>query len=351
MLYARQPTDAEYQELKRMIRQEVGRVSQRAHMILLSVRRRSVPEIADWFDVCPSTVRFWIRRFDSAGPSGLYDQERSGRPPKLTPPTIDTLTQMLQRDPQEEGYQATFWTVAMLVLALANRLKVTVSQSALRETLHGLGLRWGRPRLGMPTKVDPEKAQKQWTITKAIVEAPADAAIVYADESRIQRLPLVRAMWHWVGQQIRVPTPGTNDTRSLFGALNIRTGQWTYLIREHMRKEDFVAFLEHLLLTYPYGPILLIVDNYSSHTAHIVHDWLERNPRLQLYYLPKYCSHLNPVEGIWLQLKNKIAANRLYGSMKLLLDTVEAFFAEMTPARSLAWAGLSRFERNFPLPT
>ena len=52
---------------------------------------------------------------------------------------------------------------------------------------------------------------------------------------------------------------------------------------------------------------------------------VKQHPRLQLYYLPKYCSHLNPVESIWLQLKNKIGANRLYGSMKLLLESVETF--------------------------
>jgi transposase len=338
MLYARQPVDEELQELKRMTRQEVGRVGQRAQMVLLSARRKTVQEIADFFDVCRATVRFWIQRFNAEGPSGLYDRERSGRPRKVTHRAIDSLLHMLHGDPQEEGYLATFWTVAMLVLVLANKLKVSVSPSALREALHRIGLRWGRPRLGMPHKVDPEKAQKQWTITKAVVGAPPDAAILYADESRIQLLPLVRAMWHWVGQQIRIPTPGTNDTRALFGALNIRTGQWTHLIRQHMRKEDFIAFLEHLLVVYPSGLIILIVDNYSSHTAHLVRDWLRLYPRLQLYYLPKYCSHLNPVEDIWLQLKNKIAANRLYGSMKVLIETVEMFFDEMTPAKALVWA-------------
>jgi transposase len=40
----------------------------------------------------------------------------------------------------------------------------------------------------------------------------------------------------------------------------------------------------------------------------------------------------------WLQLKNKIAANRLYGSMKVLIETVEMFFDEMTPAKALVWA-------------
>ncbi|MDZ7413260.1 MAG: IS630 family transposase [candidate division KSB1 bacterium] len=338
MLYARRPTDEEREELKRMTRQEVGRVSQRAHMILLSVRRKTVPEIADIWEVDCATVRFWIHRFNADGPDGLYDQERSGRPRKVTQEVKAAITEMVQDDPQKEGYLATCWTVAMLVLALANKLKVTLSPSTLRGVLHQIDLCWGRPRLGMPAQVDPEKAQKQWSIVKAVVEAPPDAAILYADESRIQLLPLIRAMWHWVGQQIRIPTPGTNVTRVLFGALNIRTGQWTYLIRKRMFKEDFIAFLEHLLVVYPSGPIILIVDNFSSHTAHLVHQWLESHPRLQLYYLPKYCSHLNPVEHIWLRLKNKIAANRLYSSMRLLLKAVATFFREMTPEQALAWA-------------
>jgi hypothetical protein len=40
-----------------------------------------------------------------------------------------------------------------------------------------------------------------------------------------------------------------------------------------------------------------------------------------------------------LRLKNAIAANRLSGSMDLLLDSVAAFFYRMTPAQALVWAG------------
>jgi transposase len=338
MIYARQPTDEERKELERMVRQEVGRVSQRAQMVLLSIRRKKVPEIADLFEVCEPTVRFWLRRYDVEGPVGLYDRERSGRPRKITQEVQDTIIQLMQAAPEQEGYQTTFWTVAALALALTNRLQTAFSLSVIRWALHQLDLRWGRPRLSMPAKTDPEKAQKQWVIVKAVVTAPPKAVILYADESRMQLLPLIRAMWHWVGQQVCIPTPGSNVTRTLFGALNIRTGQWTYLVRKRMRKEDFVAFLEHLLVIYPDVPIILIVDNYSSHTAHLVRDWLAQQERLTLYYLPKYCSHLNPVEAIWLRLKGKIAANRLYGSMQSLLEAVDGFFSEMSPERALVWA-------------
>jgi len=338
MLYARQPTDEEHQELQRMVRQEVGRVSRRAQIVLASVRRNSVPDIAVVFGVSRNTVRFWLHRFNEYGPIALYDEERSGRPRKITQEVEGTLYRMMQAGPQQEGFSATCWTVAMLLLALAAKLKVHLSLSAIRGTLRQLDLRWGRPRLSMPDKVDPDKAQKQWTMVKAVVDAPPEAVILYADESRVQLLPLIRAMWQWVGQQVRIPTPGTNVSRALFGALEIRTGRWTYLVREHMRKEDFVAFLEHLLVVFPNVPIVLFVDNYSSHTAHLVRDWLERQQRLQMYYLPKYCSHLNPVERIWLRMKGKVAANRLYGSIQALLEAVDVFFRDMSPARALAWA-------------
>src|SRR5574341_2521963 len=202
-----------------------------------------------------------------------------------------------------------------------------------------LGAAWGRPRLAMPDKIDPEKAAKQWAIAKAVMTAPPETIVVYGDETRIQLLPVLRAMWHWVGEQLRIPTPGTNVTHTLLGALNIRTGRWDYLIRPRNTAQDFIAFLEHLLTTYPAVPILLIVDNFSSHKAGVVTVWLQAHPRLQVLFLPTYCSHLNPVEPIWLRLKGYLAANRLYRSMSLLLQTTHQFFAAMSPAQALIWAG------------
>lgn len=344
MMYVRPVTAEEHAELKRMTRQAIGRVSQRAQMILASAQHRSVPDIATLVDVSRATVRFWIRRFDAAGPPGLYDDPRSGRPPKVTAAVERALVAALQQDPQRlnAAYLATFWTVAMLALTLATQLHVPLSAGSIRATLHRLGLRWRRPRLAMPDKTDPLKAAKQWAIAAAVVGAAPEDAILYADESRVQTLPLVRALWQWIGAQVRIPTPGSNTCRALFGALNLRTGQWQYQTHKRMQAVEFIAFLEYLLTVYPSHAIILIVDNYSSHTAKSVAAWVVAHPRVQLHFLPKYCSHLNPVERIWLQLKNHIAANRLYGTLKLLLQTVDSFFATMTPDRALAWAAVGK---------
>ena len=80
MIYVRKPTAEEDHELRRMTRQEVGRVALRAQMILLSAQGRSVPDIARLFEVDRKTVRFWMRRFDQHGRTACTMNPAAGDP-------------------------------------------------------------------------------------------------------------------------------------------------------------------------------------------------------------------------------------------------------------------------------
>ena len=80
MLFVKELTSSEIRQLKEISRKEVGRVSTRAHMVLMSARNVAVPTISALYEVCPATVRFWIRKYETEGPAGLYDDLRSGRP-------------------------------------------------------------------------------------------------------------------------------------------------------------------------------------------------------------------------------------------------------------------------------
>jgi len=62
--FVRPPTDEEHRTLKQMKQQDVGRVAMRAHMILLSERGYTVPQITDLHDVRDDTVYKWFDRFD-----------------------------------------------------------------------------------------------------------------------------------------------------------------------------------------------------------------------------------------------------------------------------------------------
>jgi transposase len=182
---------------------------------------------------------------------------------------------------------------------------------------------------------DPAARAKMAHSAERIWALPT-AAVLALDECDVHLLPVLRAMWLRRGQQARIPTPGGNRKRAVFGALDLESGAWHSAVEARKRAVEFVAFLDQLVAAYPARPVLLVLDNASIHTAKAVRAWLEAQPRVELLYLPAYSGHeQNPVEQVWWRLKDKVAANRLHGSLEELVATVHAFFASFTPADAL----------------
>jgi transposase len=336
MIYVRPLTDDERRVLQRLARTEIGRVSERMHMVLLSGRGYAVPQIGAIFDCDEATVRSWLGRFEAEGVDGLRDRPRSGRPRTADAGASDAIGQALDETPAACGYLAGYWTVAMLAAHLLTAHGVSLSRTTVRRALHALDYGWRRPRHAL--RHDPAAGAKMAHLAERIGAVPA-AAVLALDECDVHLLPVLRAMWMRRGQQARIPTPGGNRKRSVFGALDLETGGWHYAVTTRKRAVEFVAFLEQVAAAYPDRPVLLALDNASIHTAKAVQGWLADHPTLELLYLPAYSGHdENPVEKVWWRLKDKVAANRLHGSLEELVATVHAFFASFTPEDALRLA-------------
>jgi transposase len=318
--------------LERLRRRAVGRVSQRAHMVLLSTRGYTVSQIATIFDVGEDTVRTWLHRYQQDGVDGLADCPRPGRPLTvgLARSVVDEQASV---PPHTVGLVQNCWTVGLLAAFVGRKLEQTLSLSSVRRWLKESGWRWARPRLAPAThapdgqrKVDPEADDKLARIQTVLASA---AAVLYLDECELNLLPVLRAMW-MKGPRTRIPTPGQNAKRVVFGALNARTGTLHTLLRERKRAVDFVAFLEQLATAYPTGAVVLVLDNVVTHDAKLVRHWRAQpaHERFQVLWLPKYSAHEhNPIERVWALLKDAVAANRLHGSIEDLATEAEAFLA------------------------
>ena len=128
-------SESERQVLERLRRRAVGRVSQRAHMVLLSTRGYSVPQLAEIFDVGADVVRTWLHRYQQAGPAGLDDRPRPGRPPRdrLARPIIDA---QASNRPCNSGLVQGCWTAVVLAAFLAARFRLVLSPPSVRRYLH-----------------------------------------------------------------------------------------------------------------------------------------------------------------------------------------------------------------------
>jgi putative transposase len=328
--------DTQKAELRQGARQSVGRISERFHFVLLSAQGYSPPAIGQLMGYDAQTIRMWLRAYQQKGGAGLWDAPRSGRP-REEPYLTAVVQAQASQPPPNSGYLQACWTVALLVLHLAQRFRIQVSLATLRRSLHQAGFRWKRPKLAPARRQDPHAEAKQARIAEVLAEP--EATLIAEDECDLHLLAVLRAMWQRLGEQVRVFTPGQNAKRGVFGALNLRTGEWFYHLTDHKRSGDFIALLAHLLEAYSLGMIYVLVDNASIHTSLAVRQWLEHHPRLELVYLPTYSGHqLNPVEKVWWALKGEIAANRCFKSLADLDVAVRRFFTQFSPSDALALA-------------
>ena len=325
-------------ELRQVVRRAVGRVAMRALFVLMSAQGHSPPEIGRLLGYHPAVVRRWLKAYRDHGVAGLYDAPRSGRPPKVRYLTAVVQAQAGQ-PPPNYGYLQACWTVALLACHLRERFRLQVSAATLRQALKRAGFHWTRPKLVLPRRRDPLADEKRARLAQVL--ADPQATILAEDECDMHLLAVLRATWQRIGQQLRIRTPGKNRKRGVFGALNLRTGEWFYELTGHKRGVEFIDFLARLLSAYPVGPIYVIVDNASIHTSTAVHKWLSSHPRLQLVYLPTYSGHqLNPVEKVWHALKDYIAANRSFRALTDLDQAIRCYF------RTFAWADALRLANS-----
>lgn len=145
------------------------------------------------------------------------------------------------------------------------------------------------------------------------------------DESTLGWLPVLVACWMKRGCQKRVPTPGQPQWRHLFGAYNWVTDEVVYQVAEKRNSETFIAFLEHLLQQHAgERPLVLVLDNGSIHHSLASQAALAvLEDRLLPVFLPRYCSHLNPIERFWKYLKASACANKLFADLNALVASVE----------------------------
>jgi len=147
------------------------------------------------------------------------------------------------------------------------------------------------------------------------------------DETTLSLDPVLRACWMKVGQQKRVPMPANYQKRNchVFGAYNWKSDEVTWTVADWKDSDQFIAFLEHLLIEkYPTQKVILVLDRASFHRSAAALAALSLfEHRVQAIWLPAYCTELNPIERFWRHLKDLACANRLWSSLQELTQVVQ----------------------------
>jgi len=173
---------------------------------------------------------------------------------------------------------------------------------------------------------------------------PANAILLFEDETILRLFPVLRRAWSLRGYQALVPITGRNAKRVLFGTINVRTGHRIVKRYANMRQENFQNFLRLLRKHYRHRPIWLLLDEAPGHTAGKSQD-LAIELNIVLIWLPKQCSELNAMDHLWREVKNDISANFQYKSIDHHADVAERWIKSLSWTAALSKAGI--LSKNF----
>lgn len=248
---------------------------------------------------------------------------------------------MVEQEPRNLGQSFSTWTAQNLATYQAEQGQVTVSAETVRRYLHTLDYRIVRPVLSIASP-DPDYRVKAQRLEDLKDQARrGEITLLLEDEVDLNLLPGVMGCWTKRGQQRNIPTPGQNEKRYGFGAVNFMSGRVTHQITEHKDSDGFIALVEDIIQTYCPGErwqgckVALVVDNYIIHRSKKSIAVLEKYAdRLTVVALPTYSPKLNLIERLWKHLRRLVTHNHMFASIADLIAAVEQFFADMNKDRS-----------------
>lgn len=266
--------------------------------------------------------------------SGWRIARVAGGHPKVTPDAQTELQAAVDEPPRNRGLLFSTWTCATLARHLAQRLQLVVSHETIRRHLHRLGYRIVRSVLHVRS-ADPDFSPKVTQLASYVAQAEAGTIqLLFADEVDLNLLPGVLGCWTRRGRQWKVSTPGQNQKRYGFGAVNWMTGKVLRHIGGRKNSAGFCLLLDHICQHYrPKGAgvrVVLVLDNYAIHHSRPTRDRLEQEASwLTVCWLPTYAPQLNPIELVWKHLRRRVTHNHLFPSIEALVVAVEHFFAHL----------------------
>jgi transposase len=196
-------SEEEKTELTRLRRGQKSNVGERSHYVLLSGTGKSVSEIAKHLSRNGHTVRLWLKRYLEEGIKGLKTKKPPGRPAKKAPAIELQVQELLDKSPQDYGYQEAGWQINLLRDWLSKQ-GINACDNTIVKSLNKLGYVYKRFSKTLPANA-PTPEQKKERVNEIIVEinklSATDIEIMFVDESHFSNQPYVNRGWFKCGEK------------------------------------------------------------------------------------------------------------------------------------------------------
>jgi transposase len=302
------------------------RLKERLSIVLLADKGLTNGEISERLSISAHKVGRWRNRYAEQGLAGIEKNRPRGgnHGGKSSKEQARIRRKIIEKTTQEKPSNATHWSTRTLAAELGT------SDTFVAKVWRECGF---KPHLISQFKIsnDPLFAEKLEDVVGLYLDPPENAVVFCVDEkSSIQALDRTQP-----GLPLKKGRAATmthdykrHGTSTLFAALNVFSGEVIGECKQRHRHQEFLSFLKTVHKQTPEGRELhVIVDNYSTHKHQKVKNWLKRNKRVHLHFIPTSSSWLNLVERFFGLITDKQIRRGVFSSVADLEEKIMQFIS------------------------
>jgi transposase len=268
-----------------------------------------------------STIRRWHERFQEDGIDGLLADYYLGGGSYLTEKQKDALVAHLESN--------VYLTAKEICAFVLRKFKVDYTVKGMTNLLHALGFHYKKPK-HVPGKADINNQLEFIAAYEKLKKRKKREDRIYFMDG-VHPLHNSQPAYGWIrkGTDMVLQSNTGRERLNLNGAYNIEDHTAVVQEADSINAQSTVSLLEEMMTNQPLGLIYVILDNARYYRSEMVRDFVKKNKRIKLVFLPPYSPNLNIIERLWKFFKKKITYNKYYEKFSIFREFCLRFFKNL----------------------
>lgn len=205
-----------------------------------------------------------------------------------------------------------FWTTGILAEYILRKYEVAYKSKTSLYIIF-LQSKFSFHKPGRVYQKRDEQEVEDWKKTvKPIIKqafSQTNTVILCEDEMILSTQTTFQKIWLPKGDYPKIEASNKKENRSVYGFLNIKTGQEHAFKTAWQNMFTTVDVLKELRKIYPKEKLLILWDGPGWHRGKEVTNFIQKDKNIETIFFPKYSPEENPQEHVWKRGRSEVTHN------------------------------------------
>jgi transposase len=209
-------------------------------------------------------------------------------------------------------YNSDYWTTGIVAEYIKRIYNVTYkSKTSIYIVFRKSKFSYHKPSRIYERRNEQEVQEWRKEAQKQVKQAWKEkhTVILTEDEMSLSTQTTVQKIWLPQGEYPKIEVATKREARSIYGFLNIKTGQEHAFKTEWQNMYITAKILKKIRKAYPTQKILLLWDKAPSHKGSKAQEAIEKDKNIKTIYFPSAAPEQNPQEHVWKSGRSNVTHN------------------------------------------